>query len=175
MSIYGSSLSKRRGLIFEYVLSRSRGCTPSIASSLAWSFPFGMPFWSNGSVTVGTHEFSDAQLPIPPLMIISLGSSSVVVPGSVPFRISTRVLLRKVACPPSPGINAREIPFWLVHKLGSTAIGTITLSLLLVNTPPATAFATYVLAVAASTVERRMASLSISEKPHFFHLVISPL
>src|SRR3954471_8608075 len=115
------------------------------------------------------------QMPIPPVRIISLGSSSAVEPVFAPFKKSISVLLIQVPLPPSPGKNARDIPFWFVHKLGPSDIGTTVLSALLWNIPPATAFATYVFAVAASTFEMRIARRSISELPHFFHLAISPL
>src|SRR5690606_12500905 len=115
-----------------------------------------------------------SHIPIPSVKIMRRGSSSETSSGFDPFRKSTIVLLRKFLFPPSPGRNAREIPFWFVHWLGPFAMGTQRLSSLLSNTPPATALLTYVCAMVRSTFDIRMAILSISEYANLFHLPTSP-
>src|SRR5688572_10784354 len=104
--MYGSFLSSSFGLIFEYVALRSRFGLPSIVFSIFRSFPFGIPFCCSGSVFVGVQVEElplAAQLPIPPVKIMSLGSSSAVDPVFDPFKKSIMVLLRKDELPPSPG------------------------------------------------------------------------
>src|SRR5688572_14558065 len=121
-----------------------------------------MPSCFSGSVFIGVQPV-EVQVPMPAVKMPSLGSSSTVEPLFVPFKKSTMVLLRKLGLPPSPGLNARERPFWFVHVLGPTAIGIQTLSRFDCITPPATAFVTYCPANVGLTFDARMAKRSMRE------------